>query len=473
MAIGFFILSVPLWLNVGHLPIRLWDESRNAVNAIEMLQNGDYIIRSYENKPETWNLKPPLLTWLQVIAMHVVGLNEIAIRLPSILASMSSLFILFLWTFRLTKSYAFAFLGAGILATSAGFYGEHVGRFGDHDALLVFFSTALTYSCYLYYLTHKSCYLYWAALAVCLGILTKSIAILIMLPGIAMFFATQKRAIETLANNHLYFAITLGLVPVISYYGVREYLQPGFLRFVWNDELFPRYFNSSENFDYSSENFWYYFKLLWNKHMSIWPLLLPLVLSVPFLKRKNEGWPYLLITSVSYLLILSKGTKNYWYDASVIPLLSALIAVSVHVVYSRLFKTKTYALVLALGLLCLPFAQAHNYALNPSEKYYEWETNGISHFLTDENHLQNLTANTQLLLDTTYGYEPHLFYVKKLRIERLLPLERTIIQHVKTSDTLLIGHESTLNALKIGYEITVLDSSYSHTKLVAVGKSLL
>ncbi|HCD67703.1 MAG TPA: 4-amino-4-deoxy-L-arabinose transferase, partial [Bacteroidetes bacterium] len=105
------------------MPIRLWDESRNAVNAIEMLQNGDYIIRSYENKPETWNLKPPLLTWLQVIAMHVVGLNEIAIRLPSILASMSSLFILFLWTFRLTKSYAFAFLGAGILATSAGFYG--------------------------------------------------------------------------------------------------------------------------------------------------------------------------------------------------------------------------------------------------------------------------------------------------------------------------------------------------------------
>ena len=87
MAIGFFILSVPLWLNVGNLPIRLWDESRNAVNAIEMLQNGDYIIRSYENKPETWNLKPPLLTWLQVIAMHVVGLNEIAIRLPSILAS--------------------------------------------------------------------------------------------------------------------------------------------------------------------------------------------------------------------------------------------------------------------------------------------------------------------------------------------------------------------------------------------------
>ena len=173
------------------------------------------------------------------------------------------------------------------------------------------------------------------------------------------------------------------------------------------------------------------------------------------------------------MLILSKGTKNYWYDASVIPLLSALIAVSVHVVYSRLFKTKTYALVLVLGLLYLPFTYAHNYALYPSEKYYEWETNGISHFLTDENHLQNLTANTQLLLDTTYGYEPHLFYVKKLRIEKLLPLERTIIQHVKTSDTLLIGHESTLNALKLGYEITVLDSSYSHTKLVAVGKSLL
>jgi 4-amino-4-deoxy-L-arabinose transferase-like glycosyltransferase len=453
--------------------MRMWDESRNAVNAIEMYQNGDYIVRSYKNQPETWNLKPPLLTWLQVAAMHVAGVTDLAIRLPSILASFGSLLLLFLLVYRITSSHVFGFLGAGMLATSAGFYGDHVGRFGDHDALLVFFGLALAYSCYLYHVTQKNTYLYWAAMAICLGILTKSIAILIMLPGMALFFVVRQKTLIVLTNKHLYFAIFLMLIPIVSYYASREHLQPGFLSLVWNDELFPRYFNSSANFEYRNESFWYYFDTLWRFHMSYWLWFLPIVLIVVLTKSRNDGLLFLIITSVTYLLIISKGTKNFWYDASVIPLLSALLAVSFHAVYQRFFQSKLFAIALVLGLLYAPFIQAFHYALYPTEKYYEWETNGISHFLRNETHLKNVTSNTKILLDTSYGYEPHMFYVKKLRLENNLTLERAILQHVSQGDTLLLSHQSCYDALNQKWKITVLDSSFSHTKLVAVGELLL
>ncbi|MFT7101254.1 MAG: 4-amino-4-deoxy-L-arabinose transferase-like glycosyltransferase, partial [Bacteroidia bacterium] len=47
VVIVFFMISIPLWLKVDVLPMRLWDESRNAVNAIEMYQTGDWLVRTY------------------------------------------------------------------------------------------------------------------------------------------------------------------------------------------------------------------------------------------------------------------------------------------------------------------------------------------------------------------------------------------------------------------------------------------
>jgi 4-amino-4-deoxy-L-arabinose transferase-like glycosyltransferase len=468
VVIGFFMISIPLWLKVDLLPMRLWDESRNAVNAIEMYFSGNLITRTFNYAPETYNLKPPLLTWLQVVCIHIFGINELAIRFPSLLASIGSVIILFLLVRRITKDCWFSFLAAGILGTSSGFYGEHVGRFGDHDALLVFFTLGFIYSIYSYSIGNSIKHVHLSGMFICLGILCKSIAILAIIPGVFLFLLSQKQVLPLLKNKHLYVAMLLAATPIAIYYWLREKAQPGFLLLVWNDELFPRYLNTSSNLEFANESFWYYFNLLFREQMYYWLWLTPAVVLAPFVSKQKTGWSFLLITVSTYLIVLSNGTKNFWYDAPSIPLLAALLAVSLFAVYKRFFYLPKVLGVLVLGLLVFPFNNAYLYAQNESEQHYEWETMGISHFLKDEDHLANITSNTKVLLDDVYGFEPHKFYLEALKIERGLDIKRTELYNIKPYDTLLISHLSTLQKLKESYGIEIIDSSYSHTKLLTL-----
>jgi 4-amino-4-deoxy-L-arabinose transferase-like glycosyltransferase len=468
VVIGFFMISIPLWLKVDVLPMRLWDESRNAVNAIEMYFSGNLITRTFNYAPETYNLKPPLLTWLQVVCIHIFGINELAIRFPSLLASIGSVIMLFLLVRRITKDCWFSFLAAGILGTSSGFYGEHVGRFGDHDALLVFFTLGFIYSIYSYSIGNSVKHVHLSGMFICLGILCKSIAILAIIPGVFLFLLSQKQVLPLLKNKHLYVAMLLAAAPIAIYYWLREKAQPGFLLLVWNDELFPRYLNTSSNLEFANESFWYYFNLLFREQMSYWLWLTPAVVLAPFVSKQKNGWWFLLITVSTYLIVLSNGTKNFWYDAPSIPLLAALLAVSLFAVYKRFFNLPKALGVLVLGLLVFPFNNAYLCAQNASERHYEWETNGISHFLKDEDHLANLSSNTQILLDDVCGFEPYLFYIKKLKYQKGLKINRTYYDRITSNDTLLVSHKSVFNSLGNDYIVTVLDSSAGYTKLVAL-----
>src|SRR3954462_3109223 len=77
------ILFTIFFLHLGRLPIRLWDESRYAHNAVEMSENGNVIVPCFEGKPETWNMKPPFPIWCEAFLIKIMGETETAIRLPS------------------------------------------------------------------------------------------------------------------------------------------------------------------------------------------------------------------------------------------------------------------------------------------------------------------------------------------------------------------------------------------------------
>jgi len=175
IVVGFIILSVPFWLKVNALPLQIWDEARNAVNAIEMFYSGDFVTRTFHNAPENYNLKPPLFTWLQVASMNSVGVNELAVRLPSVFASLCSMILVFFLVFKMTNSTLFGFLASAIMVTSSGFYGTHVGRYGDHDALLLLFVVLLVCATYLFSITLRKRYVYLIALSLLFGVFVKSI----------------------------------------------------------------------------------------------------------------------------------------------------------------------------------------------------------------------------------------------------------------------------------------------------------
>jgi 4-amino-4-deoxy-L-arabinose transferase-like glycosyltransferase len=464
-----FIFSIPIWLNVDLLPIRIWDESRNAVNAIEMYQSGDFLVRTFNKSPETYELKPPLLIWLQVGCLHWFGLNELAIRFPSVFFSVMSLLLVFIITYSSTKSYWSSAFAMGITATSFGFFGDHVGRFGDHDATLVFFILLLAYSTHQFMKTEKASYLYWIGVSLMFGVLCKSIAIFMLAPGLLVALLINKKVVLFLSNKHFYTSIFTVTFIVSSYYYLRELRQPGYLNLVWQGELFPRYINQSSSFVFEEYTFWYYFELLFNNQMRYWAWMVSVVVAVPFWGNwQFKGWVFWLIQSLSFLLIISLGTKNFWYVAPAIPMLAILFAISLYLLANRLKVNYKWASLLVFLLLAVPYNNAFLYAINTSEKHYEWETNGISHYLKDEQNIKNLSPNTKILLDRAHGLEPHLFYLKKLNIEHGLSISRINWQELNPGDTLLISHLSTYSELKDKYAISVLDSSYKHTKLLTI-----
>lgn len=464
-----FVFSIPFWLNVGVLPFRIWDESRNAINAIEMYQSGDLIVRTYKGSPETYELKPPLLVWLQVACLHLFGLNELAIRFPSVFFSILSLVLVFIITYSSTKKYWSGVFAVGVLTTSFGFYGDHVGRFGDHDATLAFFVLLLAYSTFRFIKTEKPAHLYLMGVSLTLGVLCKSIAVLMIGPGLFFALLFHKKLVVLLSNKHFYISVFFGLFTIGLYYWQRELRQPGYLNLVWQGELFPRYLNRSTSYVFEKYTFFYYFKLLFKEQMQFWFWLISAVIITPFVVRGlPKSWTFWTIQCCSFLLVISLGTKNFWYVAPTIPMLAIVFSNSVHLLISHFKKNTEWLIIPVVLILFFPYKKAYQYALNPHEKYYELETNGISHYLKDELSLKHLSSNTKILLDQKSGLEPHLFYVNKLKIKSGFSVPRAQWNKIKQGDTLLISHLSSYIELKKFFDVSIIDSSYKHTKLLSI-----
>jgi hypothetical protein len=43
----FTVICIPIFLKLDMLPIQMWDESRNAIAAMEMMNNEDWFVRHY------------------------------------------------------------------------------------------------------------------------------------------------------------------------------------------------------------------------------------------------------------------------------------------------------------------------------------------------------------------------------------------------------------------------------------------
>jgi hypothetical protein len=62
-------------------PMELWDESRNANNAMEIAKHGGWTVPTFGHAPDHWNTRPPLLIWI-VAALLRSGMEPmLAVRL--------------------------------------------------------------------------------------------------------------------------------------------------------------------------------------------------------------------------------------------------------------------------------------------------------------------------------------------------------------------------------------------------------
>ncbi len=318
------IAAVLLFHRLGASHLQPFDEARRGSSAIEMLTGQSHpLVPTYAGRPDHWGTKPPLLIWLQTGSMVLFGVSEFAVRLPAVLATLSLSVLLLWWSRRDWGSYL---PGAGAvlyLVCSADFMGNHGGRSGDFDALLLLFLFGQLVSIYRYVRSQRLVCLLAFGLCLLLAGWTKGIAGCFFLPGFGLWLLIDPGARVVLGQPRLYIVGFLALVGIGSYYPIREVLDPGYLALVWQNEVGGRFTEAREGHGGDWQT---YIRFLivdeGNRYLNL--LLLPALLSSFRVDRRLMTLTGALF--LSFLLVISLAeTKIFWYKNPLLPLLGLWI----------------------------------------------------------------------------------------------------------------------------------------------------
>ncbi len=345
----FIAICLPIFLKLDMLPIQMWDESRNAIAAMEMMNNGDWFVRHYIGVADNWETKPVLLMWVQILFFKLLGINVLAVRLPSALATLGIVYLMYSFFKNELKNLEGGFFAGLALIVSEGFIRQHVSRTGDHDALLSFL---LLWSLFEFYFIIKNFYtksidndlnkhFIRFAIATTAAVLTKSIVGFLWLPGFFLYALLSKKVVLILKNKSFYLATSIIISIVCGYYGICESLHPGHFQDVWRMEMLPRYTNTAQNntFTILSDKWFYIKQISYESHFfALWQLLpFSLLIGIDSNQTDEKRFTRLLLCVIgSFLIIISNGCANGWYDAPIYPLLAMLVGIGLSFLYRQL-----------------------------------------------------------------------------------------------------------------------------------------
>jgi hypothetical protein len=211
------------------------------------------------------------------------------------------------------------------------------------------------------------------------------------MPAIFIYLLLTKNIWRLLKNKHFYGALLVAIVPIISYYLLRENAVPGYWEAIKTNELGGRYLETLETHKYSN---WYYFYNLIDARFSFWYFLVPVGLLVGlFSKNKTiQRWSaFSFLLSISFLLIVSNAqTKLQWYDLPIYPFLSIFVAVFLFYVFEWLNSVEIKSFPLRLNVLPIaflflvflnPYLNLHDRTYLPKEKEGDMNFTAMSHYL--------------------------------------------------------------------------------------------
>lgn len=348
------LIALPIFSHLDSVSMNLWDESRLAENSLEMYQNHNWLVTMFDWQPDVWNTKPPLEIWLQVLSMHVFGINELGVRMPSAIAGMLTCLLL-IWFFNKKGHLGLGIISCLVLVTSYYTTINHAARSGDYDSVLTFFTTAYCIAYFLFLESGRRKYFNVMVVFIILAALTKGIAGMMMLPGLFIYTLCVRKTMQVLKLPNFYVGAGAFIVLVIGYYFLREHYNPGYIAAVKQNELGGRYNTTLEN---HKASFWFYYDLLASQRFSAWHLfIIPGIVTGLFLKDSwlKRAISYFAVAAISYWIIISSAaTKLEWYDLPMMPLISVLAGVFFYQIYTVLANSDilhTYLFKPALGLI--------------------------------------------------------------------------------------------------------------------------
>lgn len=465
-------VAVPLvFFHLGHLPLRVWDEARLAINGYEMLQNHRFIVTTYEGAPDLWNTKPPLLIWLQVLSMKCFGVNEVAFRLPSALAVLLTCGLFYVFLRAYLKRFQIGFIQNMVLLTATGLFTWHAGKNGDYDALLMLLCSAYCLAFFLFLekdrvavergANHPSAaWIYVFYIYFSLAVLTKSSAALLFLPGLFLYAWLTGSLKPLVTNRHVYIGLSIPLVLVGGFYLGREFLEPGYCRAVWNNEFGGRLLTVIEEHQASA---WFYIHNLCDTRFGYW-IFMALGGAVFGLcgsdKRIYRLTLFSVVLSGSYLLLISLAqTKCFWYDIPLYPFLSVLAAVFVFKLFEALSKTvgAWAAYVFLICLLAPAVMRIYQTGYLPRETSdWEVDTHIKTRYLREMyRHPENLSPGRRYVVVDDGYHAHHLFYIYLLR-DRGYPVALERCEGLLPGDIVLCDNAETAGFLQQAFETDLL-----------------
>ena len=439
VAAGLLVLcALFMFVDPRTPPIIIWDESRLAVNALEMNQHGWSFVTTYGFAPDLWNSKPPLMIWLMNASMTLFGPSELALRLPAMLAALGTLLVVFVFVRRVTHSVATAALAMILLAASAAFYGEHGARTADYDSLLCFFTTA--YLSIFFFAVHRSRptahQLLIAGALVAGAVMTKTIAGLLPGAGVALYLLVSRRLGRAFATPRYIVMVAAALVPLALFYLLRERLAPGYLHAVWYNDFAGRY---ESQLGQNPKPWWIYLKaVLYSGIFSAGPFVLLAPAGLIGAKgQSRQALVYALCCAAAELVLISvPATRLIQYVLPAIPWLAIACAIAVHEQVERFFRRgdpPRAAVVLAPALAAVALVSITvpairiRYEILPQRAFYPRASYGALFQTLHDRGIRRVTVIEPGLNDPgVTAYAPQLRYYALLWNGRGMDIDRAL-----------------------------------------------
>ncbi|MCC6722561.1 MAG: glycosyltransferase family 39 protein [Bacteroidia bacterium] len=407
-----------------------------------MIENNDFVTRHFEGKPDMWELKPPFLVWLQALSLKFLGYNEIAARLPSFAFAILTVLLIIFFANKVTASILSGITASLILVSAFGFTAEHGVRYGDHEAVITFFSTGFVLFSYLFFDTQKSKYLIYCFIFLFLGWFTKSIVIFMFVPPLLIWALINKQFIHTIFNKYFLGALISLTILIASYYILRENKSPGYIKEVLENELLFRYIGKSEKYIYQNQyNYLYYILgLIKSRFVPYFSILL--VSLIPVFLFKNFNYRrlilFLSINFTFFIIVISFGTKNFWYDLPIYPIMSLTLGILISQYYLLIKNNllKLAFVLLFMSIIFIKYTEAYKNTFIPEQKENEnWRA--LCYYIKEND--KNLPKKLKIVQNGYFA--PLQLYVRRAKIEnKNYSLTKTL--NLEKGDTFIVYDDS-------------------------------
>ena len=327
----FFAILLLALPQAALMPLLDRDEPRFAEASREMLQSGNIVVPTFNGAPRY--AKPPLIYWCQAVSFTVFGENAFAARLPSLLATAGTAWLLFAWCVRLGS------VGIGFSAAvsyALCFQTIQQGRVATADALLIFFMTLTAFAGWKLIASppasHSTRSYFWdttLALGFAAGFLAKGPeAFLPLLPLLYCAWGVRKNLVAEIVANFLF-----GVV-VVLFWAIPAYVEThgDYWRVGMSEGVGERMISGLQGHGASTVG-WYLVGLVFYP-MLFWVSALPwLPLLVSQRKKLFNGWKpdrfdfYLLLNAgLIFLVFTLMVTKLPHYMLPAFPFLALCFA---------------------------------------------------------------------------------------------------------------------------------------------------